>query len=283
MTPFALRLDASGETGLLSDGRCGFTQLLPGRPALVAPAGDGPRHEARVLLSDAPIDVRYRLDRLPDARQPASLARVLAQAYMAERAAEACAPALAGGARILAWGVDAAASAIYPLRRAGAAGDTEAITVLVRREGLAMVVTQVFPSSEVPPALWARFSSAAQVSWREGPPPGEVPRAWPESALLGPGLRGDLSPGARARVPALRAVLARADLGALRPRLHGLLGGGEPPATELDDAARAALAGYLLDAAPGAAGHALRSLLAAVRTSHDLRGAALLLLEATRP
>jgi hypothetical protein len=285
---FELRPDTDGETALVIERRSGFTQAMPGHPALAAPTPEGPRHDARLLLADAPIAVRYRLDRLPAGMQPGPLAQSLTLAYAKERAGEDPLVSAADAARCEAWGVQAAASSVYPLKAEDPDGDYESVSVLTRPlddATAAMVITYRFPSRAVSPVHWALFSSGAQVglSWNPGAIPDGVPRIWPESAYLRPGVRGELWPARQAQADALRSqlVITPAEVAALRVRLLRLVGGGEASGNPVDLGQREIYRMYLADVvADRAADEAMRDVLADVHVAHDLRGAAIVLLSA---
>jgi hypothetical protein len=286
MTPtsgaFELRLGAGNETGLLIDRRVGFTHALPGRPKLVPPAAQ--RNEARVSIGEAPITVRYRLERLPMAPAAAALAKNLAQTYGQMRAGVPVTVRAAEAPRSSSWGVAAAASVSYALARPTTDADTERLTVLVRPVGpatCAMHITETFNALRVGTVPWNMFTSATTFRWSPDAPTTAVPQVWPDSTYLRPGILGDLLPERVAMLPRIREALSHVSVAPLRSRLTTLLLAPEPAATPLSANAVSMRLAYLSDGAPDRdASLALREVLADVRTIHDARGAALLLMRA---
>lgn len=285
--PFQLRPDGNDdETALLVDPRCGFSQALPGHPGFARPTAEGPRHEARVVLEDVPVVVRYRLDPLPGGATPASLAVGLTMAYASTRAGHPRQITAADSDRLASWRVEGAASSTYPLKTAEPDGDHESVTFLVRAVGgatHAMMIAQQFAIARVDPFIWNLFSSAAfaALDWNPEAPASVVPRLWPPSRFLRPGLSGALFPEQLARVDALRRrmVFGPGEAEASRARLVALTCGSEPPAAPVDAAARRLYVNYLSDViADEAAVGTVRELLDEVVHAHDLRGLARLLL-----
>jgi hypothetical protein len=289
VSPFELLPDATGETVLVLDRRSHFTQAVPGHPGRAPAEDESPRYEARLVLADAPITVRYRLDSLPTGMQPGPLAHTLTLAYAVNRAAGMPRVTSARGERCEAWGVLGAASSEYGLAQRAADGDHESVTVLVRSTDdalLAMVVTYRFASAAVSPIQWTLFLSAASagIDWRPAAPTDRAPNLWPESTFLRPGIRGELFPSRRAEVESLRArlVMAPGEREALRSRLTRLVSGSEAPASPIAPDTLEMCGTYLGETlGDGAARSAVGQVLAEIRVAQDLRGAALVLLAAT--
>ena len=167
-------------------------------------------------------------------------------------------------------------------------GDYESVSVLVRPLGdavAAMVITYRFPSTAVSPIQWALFSSGAGMglSWNPDAIPDAVPRIWPESAYLRPGIRGELWPARQAQAESLRGrlVVTPTEVAALKVRLTRLVGGGESPHNPVDPGQREIYRMYLADVvANRETAEAMGEVLSDVHVAHDLRGAALVLLAA---
>lgn len=289
VSPFELLPDATGETVLVRDRRSHFTQAVPGHPGRAPAEDEGPRHDARLVLADAPITVRYRLDSLPAGMEPGPLAHTLTLAYAMNRTCGMPRVTSAGGERWEAWGVLGAAASEYRLAQRAADGDHESVTVLVRSTDdalLAMVVTYRFPSATVSPIQWTLFLSAASagIDWSPARSRDRAPNLWPESTYLRPGIGGELCAARLAEVESLRArlVMAPGEREELRSRLVRLASGSEAPASPVSPETLGMCGMYLGEIlGDGAARSAVGQALAEIRVAQDLRGAALVLLAAT--
>lgn len=290
-SPFALAR-GHDDTALFQDGRAAFSHLLPGHPRF-APAGfdpHGPFADAVVVLEDAPIVLRYRLEpprvNAPTAQDVAHLtaiaeAHARAGANVASATVDHANPTWLG-----AWGVEGAAVAAYDVAplTPNAPPEREDLFVLVRG-GLVLTVRWTYPRALLSDPVYALFASVAEATmvwdpqrWQEQ----QRARVWPESALLGPGLRAGPLPAPLERTRELAGVqLAPEERAALLGVLSTVVSNAGAPWVPISPAERGAATGLLVSATQDARLHAfVASLADDVRCAHDLRGAALLLARA---
>jgi hypothetical protein len=279
-----LKLSADDEVGLLVDERCGFSMSLPGHPyqTVTLQAERVPRHDARVVIKDVPVEVRLRLDSRPEGIKAAPLASALVQSFASVRSRSPLRVTPAREAVRRAWGVEAAASALYSLSNFDPSGaDTEEVLVLVHAAQV-MTVTRSFPGAFTDNLRWTLFNSASNSSLRwapDAPSPREPASLWPQSTFLLPGVLGLLRPERRQQARDLGQALDGALLKALSPRLETLLYSSEPPTQEVEPSTRRHLEDYLLEVAQGSAleGY-IKAEMPQVRCAQDTRGLALVLL-----
>jgi len=251
---------ADPDVALYRDARVGFSHLVPGRPQLFA-VDDAPNElasDASLVLEDAPLTIRYRLD---DAREPAL---VLARKIAAWRAH---APVVAESAHPSwprTWGVDDAAVASYdvaiarePLR--------EDLFVLVRR-AQAYLVTWTYPVRSATTPTYGAFASIAEATMVWDPERYEQRgRVWPKSEVAGPGLSPALDPRLLGTVHTLARTAQREPLRKLVARVLSGIG---PPWVELSPERVASHRDELAKLADPTLVH---RLFEPVRTAHDLR------------
>lgn len=283
-----MRLILSGddEAGLLVDPGSGFSMALPGHPyqTVTLEHPEVPRHDARVMIKDVPVEVRCRLDARPEDMKAAPLAVALAQAFASNRSQGKINVQPAQEAQRRAWGVEAAASVIYPLKRFDPSGaDTEEVLVLIRDQRV-MTITRAFPGAFTDSLRWTLFNTASNgsIAWTgDGEPPEAPPVIWPESTFLKPGVLGVLRPERRAQALTLSKTLSTTLIQRVAPRLETLLFGSEPPSTPLDATMRRFMGDYLLEVFEGTDAAALiLTCLPELHNAHDSRGLALMLLRA---
>jgi hypothetical protein len=175
------------DTALLRDRRAGFSHLLPGRPSLAAVRpSDGPA-DAVIHLQDAPITVRYKLEKAWERAQSASEAAVVAARHIATlRATGDVHIDHANETWLASWGVEAAAVCNYELE-----GGTREDLFVLARDGQVLIVTWSYPAGLVEDPAYASFASIAEATmvwdrerWDQRG------RVWPESPFLGAGLYG---------------------------------------------------------------------------------------------
>lgn len=180
------------------------------------------------------------------------------------------------------WGVDAAASCVYPLAIPDVHGaDIEAWLALCRGRD-AVLISQRFSSQRVPWLRWSLFLSAQNAGIRWSADGSALPPApFPESRFLAPGVTGTLVRERAGEVKELSAILK------LRPerreelvrRASQVIRGSEPPATPITAEQRKLYSDYLTKACPTPPqAQRVAALLREVRTAHDLRGAGLMIL-----
>lgn len=285
--PALICLRETDEPGaaLYDDGRCGFSMIIPGAPrwSARAPAPGEPTYEALVEVTEVPIELGFRRGEAPEGVERAPLAIALAQAYARNRSGEAPAVEALPGAQTSAWGVEAAATALYHLRApVGRGADVEVLTVLVRSHHQ-MTVTRRFSTASVDWRRWALFNAATMSSLRWDPGMRPRPqRLWPPSSFLEPGLMGQLRASARERLRPLLALVTTPAPGlyALRRRLQQVLRGGEAPSAPVTAEIRASVGRFLCEVClEPALEDLIKQGLAEVETGFDLRGLSQLLLE----
>jgi hypothetical protein len=271
------------------DARTGFSVSVPGHPVLVdfPPSPSEPAYDARLDLADLPVSVRIRLDSTTFPVEAEGWVNGFLRAFGRNRSGSQPRVVPARPDQIAAWGVDAAASALYGLARADPAGpDTEQVLAFARGQEL-VVVTQRFASAGMDSVQWALFHTAmaGTIRWDPADSPDQVPDIWPPSPFLAPGVIPVLIPACLAVVASWSARIQPdwGDLATLARRLHGLIVAGDPPALAVTDEMRATYAMYLCDtvANPDLAA-AIEEMLGMVRIAHDLRGFALIWLNAIR-
>lgn len=285
-----LTLDRGGETGLYADLRCSFTMGIPGHPTLHPPAPTAgqsePAYDSLVVLADLPVALRFRLNSLPEDPAP-TFAPGLVRTFALNRCraqfpltVHAAAPE-----QCQRFGVDAAASCAYPLAASDDQGsDSEEALVLLRHRQI-MLITKRFDSRRTPAVAWSLFSAAAAAAlvWGDTSPACAVPALWPHSDYLLPGVTGQLRAELTTTAEHLRAVL---DLPPepkqlLTDRLKKFLHGSDLPGTLVSsDERRMYLYALTRDIASEAQELALEAAMSPIRTIHDLRGFAILVLHA---
>lgn len=281
-----LILSDDDETGLLSDPASGFSMAIPGHPyqSVTLDHPQVPRHDARVMVKDVPVELRFRRDPRPEAIKAAPLAVALVQSFASNRCESQINLQPAQEAQRRAWGVEAAASAIYPLKRFDPSGaDTEEVLVIVHAQRV-MTITRAFPGAFTDSLRWTLFNTACNgsISWGPvGASPEAPPTLWPESAFLRPGVHGVLHPPRRAQALALARTLPSTLIERVAPRLETLLYGSESPTTVIDASMRRFMGDYLLEVFEGTdASKLIQDSLPEVHNAQDSRGLALLLLRA---
>jgi hypothetical protein len=296
-SPFALAR-SHDDTALYQDGRTGFSHLLPGRPRFARPdaGGSGPHAafapyaDALLVLEDAPITIRYRLEpprvNAPTAQDVAHLTAVLEARARAGVHAESATVDHANTTWLAAWGVEGAAVAAYDVAPVSPEGphEREDLFVLVRG-GLVLTVRWTYPRELATDPVYAMFASVAEATmiwdadrWQEQ----QRARVWPESRILGPGLRAVLPPALldHARELATRP-LPPAEREALLSVLSTVVSNAGAPWVPIAAPERRAATSLLQAATQDARIHGfVAHLLDEVRNAHDLRGVALLLARA---
>jgi hypothetical protein len=281
----ALLPAADPDCGVLGDRRLGFSLILPGCPTLgevkTAP-GSEPSLEATVTFAELPIVLQLRVHKPPAARDPRSLLEGFIRTYTASRT-----PSLAKIRNIEAeqlsrWRVEAAASTQYKLSmRMSHNGESEDLLVLCR-QGQLLTLTRRFVAERLVPLSGTLFTAAlyGTLSW-DGAPPPVAPRLWPESRFLGAGISGRLTAACRPLAERLSPIfeMDADDAAALGVRIEPLIAGHDAPATALGSDAILQVTHRLTQVCPRPPQEdAITELLRDVRTAHDLRGVALLLL-----
>ncbi|MCA9591178.1 MAG: hypothetical protein KC657_38045, partial [Myxococcales bacterium] len=264
------------DTALLRDRRAGFSHLLPGRPSLgtVRPS-DGPA-DAVVHLQDAPITVRYKLEKAWERAQSASEAALVAARHIATlRATGDVHIDHANETWLASWGVEAAAVCNYELE-----GGTREDLFVLARDGQVLIVTWSYPAGLVEDPAYASFASIAEATmvwdherWDQRG------RVWPESPFLGAGLYG----APRAVHNEACRQLALLPIGDdervhLLTVLSGIVSTAGAPWLELRDDLHDAHRRALLSGTRHPTMRAwIETAMSEVRTCHDLRGMAVML------
>jgi hypothetical protein len=268
---------AGDETRLLSDRRCGYSLPIPGRPES-AGAGVAGAADLTVRLSDAPIELAFRLDELPGGTSGEPLAQALALAYATGRARTEPQVHLPRG-RNRGAGIDGAAAALYPVLGDEPRMEQVHVSVLSRDGGSwAMVRTLRFPNRAVKTIVWAHFQSAIAGAdhWEPAAPRSEAPPLWPNTSTFAePGvalrLLPELAEDTRRKAAAL-SVIPAGEGAALVELLVAFGNNPDPPRFEIHrfvlDTAAQRLAAVVPFADVAAA---LVTNLYEVRTSHDFR------------
>ena len=261
----------------------GFFQALPGHPfERSAPGGPGQLPcDLMVMLADLGVQVRYRLAARPSGPDdPQLLAQALAYAYPKARSDQPDEPRPASAQQLMSFGVDGAASALYPLRDGVARGfDREETLALVRADRV-VVITKTFASA-IDPIAWALFNHAStqSISWdpgRQRP----VASVWPRGVFLAPGVHGTARPEPRAQLQAALQASAAGpdDKRALAAALRQLFGGSEPLAQPVTPQMKQTYADFLKATCNDRGLWAAIDVgLALVENAYDLHGLAIVL------
>lgn len=278
--------------------RSGLSFAVPGHPSLKTPSPEGFAAGAAVgmsgeiTLADAPITLRIYSS--PCNIEPKTLA-AQARAHVERRARGRFAVHVADATRRTRLQVDAAASANYRLARTalgadGESRDAESVLFLLRRELLIVIETQ-FLVEKTPLATLIALGSAVNDSLRFAPESAEIidgtPTfsgiSWPSSEFLLPGIAG-LTPAAQALIPAIKGALRPTHAGTrteMARRIARLLQGSEAKDTPFSVEDRLLLDQLLGDLCETRAQEdLLTSLTARIKTTHDVRGFAIVLLTA---
>ena len=261
----------------------GFFQALPGHPferTESSRPGQLPC-DLMVMLADLGVQVRYRLAARPSGPDdPRLLAQALAYAYPRARSDHPDEPRPAPAPQLLAFGVDGAASILYPLRDGAAPRfDREETLALIRGDRV-IVITKTF-SSSIDPTAWALFNHAStqSISWDPGRRP-PVASVWPPGVFLAPGVQGIAQPEPCAK---LQAVLQSSAAGpddkrALAAALRQLFGGSEPLAQPVTPQMKQTYADFLKASCNDHSLWAAIDLgLALVENAYDIHGLAIVL------
>jgi hypothetical protein len=277
-TPFTLTAQRD-DVALFKDARAGFSHLVPGRPTL-APIGARPGElpaDAALHLQDAPITLRYHLAPPAFAAPSAvELARVTAEHVGGLRATGRPLVELANATWLGSWGVEAAAVAAYDVADGASHED---LFVLVR-QGLVMTVTWTCPRGLTGDPAYATFASIAEATMVWDPLRWEQRgRVWPESGFFAPGLYGAPRPQhAEAARQLARVALAPPERARLLDTASRIVSRAGAPWVRLGRESLIADKADLLAATRDPSVRAfVEGAFADVRTSHDLRGLAILL------
>ena len=291
-SPFALAR-GHDDTAFYQDGRTGFSHLLPGRPRFAPTAAvtqHAPLADTVLVFDDAPITARYRLE-APRVAAPtaADLAHVTAVLESRSRAGASAATATVDHANatwLAAWGVEGAAIAAYDVTpwAQGAPLEREDLFVLVRG-GLVMTIRWTYPRELAHDPAYAMFASVAEATmvwdperWQHQ----QRARVWPESRLLGPGVRATPKASLLERAREIAAFpLGPEERSALLGVLSTVVSNAGAPWVTIASAERTTATSLLVAATRDARVHAfVAQVMEDVRSAHDLRGAALLLARA---
>lgn len=281
-SPFTLGAGEDADVAIFQDARLAFSHQLPGRPALTVARPGDPTADASVVLQDAPVTVRYKLERDPArARSVEEVARLTAERFASWRAQAVQRIDFANPSWLSAWGVDAAALATYDVAPNAAvdARAHEELFVLVR-QGLALLVTWTYPRDFADDPAYASFASVAEATmvWDEARWD-QRGRIWPASAIVGPGVRAE--PTTR-YVEASRWMSEVALGPAERARALGILAGisgnvGAPWVALSSDVLARSRAALVSAFRSPEIQMFVRSAFGDVHTAHDLRGLAVLI------
>jgi hypothetical protein len=285
-TGYRFLLGTDGDTGLIHDGRSTYTQLIPGRPTLGGPLPPTlPKCDIRVELQALPVEFRWRVDGVGTTTNAQGLAESLTHAYAKNRTDTAVVHVQpAHPAQLAYWGVDGAASTLYPLRVLSPSGaDMEELQLLVRGP-YAVFQTRLFSRAITDPEIWARLVAGCSggIHWLPTPPT-SVPSLWPASSFVQPGLAMDLLPTRAREAEAARAKAPSApeQREAAAERLRMLLAGGEAAGTPVEPEQLVVYDQFLTDTLEGTPLlDSARTWLGDVTNAHDLRGLIRMLLTA---
>ena len=185
---FELRGTDDDETRILVHTQLGCSIAIPGHPHLVGVTGDGPSRDIVVKMSDAPIELGFRMDELPTKITPNNLAPALLTSYAQMRArdpATVASQVLSG--KMLPAGAETGMCASYKV--IGAIDDAMefvAITLKPARNEIvhALHMTVRYRISETTPFAWSNLRSLLlhHQSWQ----PGRLARApvWPATSAF---------------------------------------------------------------------------------------------------
>jgi hypothetical protein len=277
---FVLLGTPADETRLLVHRGHGFSIPIPGHPVLAASIPPGlPAYDVVVELTDLPVEIGVRIDRMPLGPEPVALAATLTQAYAASRAAELRRVGPLRG-RLLGQGFDGGANTIYARRDAGPAPQMEHVQVVVHEEDdatYAVYLTTRYAAADVDVVRWAnlRTAMAGTQRWDADDPRTEAPRLWPAAsafAELGPRLL--LSPAAHAeaqRKSAELGPLTEPQAAALVDVLISTATSDEPPTHDLHPHMLEIYCRQIAACGPTQACEVILRNTPELRTIHDLR------------
>jgi hypothetical protein len=189
---FTVSGDPTSETRLLAH-PAGFRAGIPGHPQAYPGSELAPVSHIRLVMTDATIEVTYRMDRIPNRLQMEALAVALAGAYAQTRAIEM--PHIRPSrAEELCENAEAGARAIYNLPGDDTAMEWLSVLVQSVTQTEADVLYQVvrFRRDDLNAVQFASLRTAmvgAQV-WSEGPPTSR--EVWPPSRFVAPSVSLEL-------------------------------------------------------------------------------------------
>lgn len=276
------------DVGHFVDRRIGLSARIPGRPVLAPrpPSANEPTYEVLIQLGDIPVTLRYRQNEFPPPTDPVKTIPVLVQTFAANRCrpehVKTAMPAQEPQRRR--WGVEAAASLVYPLRDPDVDGDMEEVLIQYR-DGRTVTWTRRFARDRTSWISWALCTSAfaAGLRWDPAGLASPPPPLWPRSSFLLPGIKGVLATArlgtAQQIATTLRSQTADS-VNRLAERVALLLQGSEPPDHVITPEERQVYEMQLADAGENATTTAILAALGEVENAHDLRGFAILCLHA---
>lgn len=268
-----------GETALFQDHRVGFSHALPGWPqATSVTAGPGePPADTMIQFWDYAMWLRYHVTQMTGpAPSAAHVAIDYAGRYLLSRTRETVSPNAVGPDRAAAWGVDAAATASYPLVMPDPLGAThEDLTVLVR-QGTIVTITRRHAGASEDWVRHAAFCAAVDATLVWDPHRYRYDaKIWPASTFLEPMPAPVLLPGRQHAIAGITQALRvpPEEGAALASVLETMMRNPDPPWTPLAPTARAVWTQQLSAAVrtPSAVDLLLQGF-AEVATAHDLRG-----------
>jgi hypothetical protein len=266
---------SDADVGLYRDARVGFSHLIPGRPRLFA-VDYTPNElacDACVVIDDAPVTIRYRLDVEAKEVAIAIARRIATWRAQAPVSAEAAHPSWPRT-----WGVDDAAVASYDVARGALHDDParEDLFVLSRREQR-YVITWTYPAHAATTPPYGAFASIAEATMVWDPERYEQrARVWPRSDVASPGLAPALDARLLGSVHTIVRGARREELRKLAARMIVDAG---PPWVELAPDLVRAHRNEVVNLARGEEALVHR-LFEGVRTAHDLRAIAVFLVRA---
>lgn len=181
-------------TRLLVSREAGYSIPVPGRPLLRPTPAGPPAYDVVVEMRDLPMELGFRIDRLPAGTDPQALVIALAQAYGTNRATEVPSVRPLRGSQ-LARGAAGGATCVYNVRPAADANPEarvmEQVEVHVRPHAdrlHALYYTVRYLVPGVSPVQWGHFRAAVRGHqlWDPEQPVPAVPTLFPPSAFAAP-------------------------------------------------------------------------------------------------
>ena len=277
---FELQGSDGDETRLLVHPTLGYSIAVPGRPHLIRATGDGPAYDAVLKMSDAPIELGFRMDEVPTKITPEKLVPGLLMSYAQMRARDPLAVQTSQlWGKTLCRGIDTGMRANYDL-----VGDVEDamefLAINVKPEGDELVralhLTARYRKSETTPFAWSNLRAALlyHQSWIPGrlaPTP-----VWPAASVFTKlSARFELTEGAMAEAVAKAEVLPDIELdrvNRLADVLLELSNQGVPPINPWEPGLTDDIAYKIESCVPPSVSTVLLRNSAQLESMHDVRG-----------
>lgn len=257
----------------------GYMIAIPGHPRMSARTSESPAYDIIVQMTDAPIELGFRMDEVPNESSVVDLLPATMLAYVQSRARNAdAAQSVWTRGRPLPDGAALAMRCSYAL--AGADPDAMELLAVVmkmgRRAHYALHLTARYRKGETLPFAWANVRAALlyHQSWDPGRPPSL--RVWPERSVYAPrSVRFELSAAAAAE-----AVVKAGEVGTVAPEdlervgrvLIDWANRNFPPSDPFPVDWQQEIAAQIVRCIPSRVAEVLLRDLDQVQSQHDLRG-----------